>query len=283
MTADVLLTPEEWAETSTEVAILGTDPTAIERADPEVAAAFVTKALEESRSWLAVAMQRTDPTEIADFKAWAATVEAATRQKKLGREIELDAAEMVRRAERGIGVAIRNGQETGEIRQRGRPQNRDVKPGETSFSDVPSPTDFASSDELYGNDGANIYGLTDGVPDERFEEAITQAKVEGNLSRANVARKVKGKSDSKPTDEPATGETEPAAKKPGRPSKRHVIKAANVRKIADRLSGYQQAISDQTEIDPTLTSEEAAVITGDLSKSIAALQRLNRLIKERTK
>ncbi|SHR21298.1 Uncharacterised protein [Mycobacteroides abscessus subsp. abscessus] len=35
--------------------------------------------------------------------------------------------------------------------------------------------------------------MTDGVSDEQFEEVITQAKVEGDLSRANVARKCKDK------------------------------------------------------------------------------------------
>ena len=39
---------------------------------------------------------------------------------------------------------------------------------------------------------AGIYDMTDGVPDEKFEAAITEAKTEGNLSRANVVRKVTG-------------------------------------------------------------------------------------------
>ncbi len=33
--------------------------------------------------------------------------------------------------------------------------------------------------------------MTDGVSDEQFEEALTEAREEGNLSRANVARKCK--------------------------------------------------------------------------------------------
>jgi len=52
---------------------------------------------------------------------------------------------------------------------------------------APSPTRFASTGELPSN-GGGIYGLTDGVSDERFDEALTEAKDEGNLSRANVIR-----------------------------------------------------------------------------------------------
>ena len=68
----------------------------------------------------------------------------------------------------------------------------------------------------------------------------------------------------------------------GRPSKRHVIKVTSLRKITERISGYQEAITPESVIDPALTNEEATRLTGDLSKSIAALQRLNRLIKEHT-
>lgn len=36
------------------------------------------------------------------------------------------------------------------------------------------------------------YAMSDGVTDDEFEEALDQAKAEGNLSRANVVRRVKG-------------------------------------------------------------------------------------------
>ena len=42
-----------------------------------------------------------------------------TTQKQLGKDAQLAAAEIVRRAERGIGVAIRRGQQNGEIARRG--------------------------------------------------------------------------------------------------------------------------------------------------------------------
>ncbi len=69
----------------------------------------------------------------------------------------------------------------------------------------------------------------------------------------------------------------------GPPSTRHIIKVANLRAIVDRLSGHQIAYEGITAADPKLTSEEATRLSNDLFKSIAALQRLNRLIKERAK
>lgn len=38
-----------------------------------------------------------------------------------------------------------------------------------------------------------IYAMTDGVTDEDFEQALKEARAEGNLSRTNVARKAKAK------------------------------------------------------------------------------------------
>lgn len=75
----------------------------------------------------------------------------------------------------------------------------------------------------------------------------------------------------------------PEPKRPGPQLVPQIIKAANIRRIAEKLSGYHEALNGITAADPKLTNEEATRITGDLSKSIAALQRLNRLIKERTK
>ena len=108
------------------------------------------------------------------------------RQLGLSKEIQLDAQEMVRRAERGVGVAIRKGQDEGTIRTRadgGAPSHRSVLNGDTTEY-KPGPTAFAAPHELTGQAGQNngIYGLTDGVTDEHFEEAVAEAKSEGNLS-----------------------------------------------------------------------------------------------------
>lgn len=176
--------------------LVPTSTTAVDRRD--VTAEMVTQALVESRQWLSVAMQGTNPTPIAEFKAWAATVEEATRQKNLGKEIQLDAAEMVRRAERGIGVAIRNGQAAGVIAKRGDfgSQPEAGVHGSRSGSKRPGTEHLVSPHVASGATSRRelsetFYALADGVTDEQFDAAITEAKSEGNLFRTNVVRKAK--------------------------------------------------------------------------------------------
>lgn len=95
---------------------------------------------------------------------------------------------MVRRTERALGQAIRGGQERGEIARR--EDNRYSLPTADRSSYKTKPTEFASSAELAGN-GAGIYAMTDDVTDEQFDEALTRAQDESNVSRANVVRKVR--------------------------------------------------------------------------------------------
>lgn len=158
----------------------------------EVREVQVTRMLSEARSWLAHAVEATAPVTIANFKAQMATVVEATKQLNLSKEIQLDAIEMLRRAERGVGKAIRQGQDEGTIRTTGQREHvanqHTVAALVDNESSTFSPTDFATTAELTGNN-AGIYDLTDDVSDEQFEEAITEAKAEENLSRANVVRK----------------------------------------------------------------------------------------------
>ena len=67
-----------------------------------------------SRRWSTDEIER-----IAEIKSQAEAVRVYSTQKQLGKDAQLAAAEIVRRAERGIGVAIRRGQQTGEIARRG--------------------------------------------------------------------------------------------------------------------------------------------------------------------
>lgn len=267
-----VLTPEEWAESSTEVALLHADTSALDNADPATAAVMVTQALQESRQWLAVAMRGTDPTPIAEFKAWAATIEEATRQKKLGREIELDAAEMVRRAERGIGVAIRRGQEAGEIETTAEAKRRAglIARGVQHSADnnvVPKarPVDFAKKDELHNN-GAGIYALTDGVTDEQFDEAIEEAKAEGNLSRANVVRKATGR-EPRPADRPELLR-----------KTRHHDANRIVEQTVIALEGLALGVPliDFDQLDPA----QISAWSGSLATSLQSLNRMSRRLKE---
>ena len=144
----------------------------------------VTRMLDQSRQWLERALEATNPAQdVADFKAFVATVAEAARQKKLSESIQLDAVEMVRRSERALGLAVRKGQESGEIGAPiGRPSSKVVR----DSSDFVSPKDFLTN----GSDVSMTYAVTDDVTDEQFDQALAEAKEEGNLSRANVVRKV---------------------------------------------------------------------------------------------
>lgn len=151
-------------------------------------AASVIDYLSQARTWLATCVEITGPAEIARAKAEIATAAEATKQLHLSREIQLDAQEMVRRAEYALGKSIRKGQAEGTI---------GVPSSGKSSSDTGQhrPSDFAKPSELYPNPKqAGIYDLSDGVEADDFDAAIDEAKAEGNLSRANVARKAREKS-----------------------------------------------------------------------------------------
>lgn len=149
----------------------------------------VTTYLTRCRDWLATCVEMTGPEQIAAAKAEIATAAEATKQLGLSKEIQLDAQEMVRRAEYALGKAIRKGQAEGEVRRQGQ---RDADGDK--YRDLPRPTDFAPKKDLDSN-GSGIYHLSDGVGAQTFDRAIEDAKAEGNLSRANVARKIIGKAD----------------------------------------------------------------------------------------
>lgn len=160
--------------------------------------ASVVTLLEQAKSWLATCVEMTGPAEIAAAKAQIVTAETYARELRLSKDIQMDAQEMVRRAEYALGKSIRKGQAEGEIRVRG---DRDTVANQHGLavhvdntnSGKASPYAFASQTELDGN-GAGIYALADSAEPEQFDAALTEAKAEGNLSRANVVRKIKGQS-----------------------------------------------------------------------------------------
>lgn len=166
------------AVVSTDIALLGTIEE-IAKLPAESQPAYITGALAESRKWLHLATEATNPRPFAEIKAWAASIAEYARQKGLASEIVADGQEMLRRAERAVGQAVRNGQEAGEIRTHA--DNRLVL-------DQYKP----SVGEFFGhrNEMTEVYAMTDGVTEETFDSAIAEARDEGNLSRANIVRKV---------------------------------------------------------------------------------------------
>lgn len=165
----------------------------------------ITGYLQQARDWLATAVEETGPEQIAMAKAEIATAAEATKQLGLSKEIQLDAQEMVRRAEYALGKAIRKGQEEGSVLTTEESRRRSgllaaVARGEmeqngiTDLLSKPTPSDIEP--EFYGNRarGQSMADLVDGVEDPEFDAALGEARSEGNLSRANVARKIKAKS-----------------------------------------------------------------------------------------
>lgn len=179
-----------------ELAILASDTSMLDAAgDP---ATFVVLACERAKDWLRQAVEHGDIDQIVELKSQAEAIRIYTTQKQLGKDAELAAAEIVRRAERGIGVAIRRGQDGGTIRARGEGG------GDPRFVD-PQPRETRMSPAAYIPNNAErtaIYDVTDSVSDEQFDEAIDEAKAENNLSRANVVRKIRKEPAPKPTDRP---------------------------------------------------------------------------------
>jgi hypothetical protein len=167
---------------------LAADHDVIERsADP---AGFVVQACQRAKAWLREALEHGEIEQIAEIRSQAEAVRVYTTQKQLGMDAQLAAAEIVRRAERGIGVAIRRGQRHGEL----------ARPGERSVRGAPGGNPNDRCDDHLGSPGsffrhaderADTYAMTDGVSDTDFEDALGKAKAEGNLSRANVVRKIR--------------------------------------------------------------------------------------------
>lgn len=158
---------------------------AVEALDPQAREVAVTQMLTEARAWLAHAVESTGPQAIANFKAQMATVAEATKQLNLSKEIQLDAQEMVRRAERGVGQAIRKGQADGVV--------GDGRTGGLVRQQVLDPNSLVSPSVVIPSTDERVatYAMTDNLTDDQFDAAIDAAKEEGNLSRANVVRKVR--------------------------------------------------------------------------------------------
>lgn len=170
------------------------------RTDERTLRTTVTDILEEGKVWLQDALERGAPIEeIVAYRASATAMRDTVTRQGLGRDAELDATELLRRCDRTVGIAIRAGQAAGTVSSREHPHSgpRDayerngqtIRAGATERAfDAVSPTSFGmSKDEL----ARGIYPMVDDVDDERFDQALADARAERSLSRANVIRKIR--------------------------------------------------------------------------------------------
>ena len=255
---------------------LAADPVAIEQvADP---GGFVVRVCEQAKALLEEALERGQVEQIAEVKSQAEAVRVYTVQRQLGRAAQLAAAEIVRRAERGIGVAIRRGQAAGQIRRRGEHGGaRTAGNGAGNTISKPGPGDFASPMELRGN-GAGIYHLTDGVSDEDFEEAVAAARAEQDLSRANVVRKIRQRRSPAP---PGPGGQFPGADSTsavaGTASRdliaHHAAAGMSSQQIGDRLGIGVHQVRD-------IASEHGIVIPADVVVGRTRRPGANRIVRQ---
>lgn len=151
----------------------------IERAaDP---AEFVVQTLERAKTWLSTALEHGELERIAELRSQAEAMRIYVMSKQLGKDAELSAAEIVRRAERGIGVCIRRGQREGTVRV---PSQHGAVLAENRLV---SPKDYIGTG---GQTMSDTYAMTDNVDDELFEAAVTSARATGSMSRRGLIRRI---------------------------------------------------------------------------------------------
>lgn len=271
----------------------------------------VTAYLVQARDRLADALTATGPQAVAAIKAEVSTVAEATKQLGLSKEIQEDAKEMIRRAEYALGKAIRKGQEEGAVATRATAtkelrarQRGDITPS------LPSATDIEADFYANASKGSAISQLSDDATDDEFEEALTEARAEGNLSRANVVRKIKGQKSGQRTRQQLADEiadladdghtSQQIAKKLGVGEQwvRETAREYGVTIQADAVRGKRQRIDSQRilsnvaesvaasafsirQIDTAdLDEAEALEWVDSLTESLNALRREVKKIKE---
>ncbi len=201
-------------------------------------------------------------SEVVSIKAQVATIQTATKELGMSKEAQELAAEAVRRAEWALRRAQKKAQSEGEMRTAqsnlipGGPRNG----GSTTTSETPRPRDMFTSEPEYRD--ALAMGELDA---DEFDEVINEAKAEGNLSRANVARKAREQSGQ------MRGTPRPAAEK-------------SMNLVAIYASKAARAANELTPEQIRRIRPEADAWTVDLRNSIEALQRLvNSLDNKETK
>lgn len=238
---------------------------ALESLDAAGREVAVGQMLDQARAWLAHvrAAQDVHARDIADFRNFIATAAEAARRVKVSKECQLDAEEIVRRSERELGLAIRKGQDAGEIARHG---SHDLHVVEILPVNAVAGVNSASS-------VTPLYAMADGVTDEQFDTALAEAKSEGNLSRANVVRKVKGE-----TAKPKSERHELLRKT------RHIDPTRVARETVYALEGLATGVGLIADLMDQIDREEAAAQewAASLSDSLRALNRFSKQIKETT-
>ncbi len=178
---------------SADLAVLVDDPGLIERsADP---GEFLVAACERAKVWLREALDHGDIDRIAEMRAQAEAIRVYTMSKELGRDAELAATEIVRRAERGLGLCVRRAQAEGWMAASGQSAGNQYQQDQLGADndDTSSKLILASPGDYVGDGGtrSDIYAMPDGLSDAEFDQAVAEARADGNLTRAGLLRKTR--------------------------------------------------------------------------------------------
>lgn len=213
--------------------------------------------LSQAISALTTAVESMPITEVVNIKAQVATIATATKELGMSKEAQELAAEAVRRAEWAVRRATKKAQEAGELSDRLTNLRNNPRNDGTSTTSLPTPRDMFASEAEYRD--ALVMGELE--PSE-FEEVLAEAKAEGNLSRANVARKAKGI---------ACGTTRRIA----RPEAEKTLNALDL-----YLSKAARAASSLTPDQIRRIKPKADLWTVGLRESVETLQRLLTSLEE---
>lgn len=250
-----------------EQRLMGLSAVSVEQREAEI-----TATLEQSAQLLALVSQASDPARFASAGKSAAAM-ASEYSKRLGvsKDIILDAQVQQRRWERALGVAIREGQEMGVVETPSEARSRATRiRDQINHTNLikPRPLDYAKAHELQGVRGDGIYAMTDNVDPADFDIALNEARSGGNVSRANVVRKIKEANGTAPVAEPTRKGDPKRAKK----------QIDTLRRLVNSLEGTQIILDDFTRagLDPAITDEEANEIIAGLDTFVRAIGRVKK-------
>lgn len=205
--------------------------------------AYMATVLHRAKSWLDEAQNIDD---VRNAKAIAIGYENVIREKEMAFDAQLAATEIVRRCERRVGELVRRGQADGTVAR----NHIGVVDGNTK-------TVTAAAGVNHRSQVAPLVALAD-APRSDFDAAIESAKAEGNLSRANVVRKVKG-------------ETKPEGRSEWHYKKHHIDSNRIVERLAIELDA---ATTGLDLIDPSTLDEHLRVSSMEsIRKSIQTIQK----------
>jgi len=221
--------------------------------EPSTAAAVIDQ-LAIARDWLRT--EANDIDEVAGVLAQADAIALLVRKRELGHDAELAAAEIVRRCERRLEELLIEGQDAGRVGRRGDNAHTLARPQDVSLGNKLRHSDILPSSKLRVQ--AKVMASAN---DDDFDDALRAARDEGDMSRTNIVRKLKG-------------ETQPAARNEWHRKRRHIDPARVVRESVAVLQGVATglALIDAADVADVNRAQWAA----DMRDAVQAIDKFRK-------